>query len=139
MPKKHSNKTMYAVIAMLFLGGVGFLVFMGLGSGSSYFLDVSQARAMDADKLRSVRLFGTVCATGITRPERGLGVSFTLEDQFDKSVTVPVHYKGVVPDTFKEGTEVIVEGDWHDNAAFEARVLMTKCPSKYQKENREKL
>ncbi len=136
MPKKKSNAAMYAVIALLFLGGVGFLVFQGLSSSSTYFLDVAQAKDLGRDKLSNVRLFGTVRAEGIERPAQGLGVSFTLEDQFDKSVTMPVSYTGVVPDTFKEGAEVIVEGDCRPDGAFQARVLMTKCPSKYQKENR---
>ena len=47
-----------------------------------------------------------------------------------------VDYKGVVPDTFKDGAEVIVEGSVLSDGSFKARVLMTKCPSKYQKENR---
>ena len=46
-----------------------------------------------------------------------------------------VSYRGAVPDTFKPGAEVIVEGGMSDRH-FAARTLMTKCPSKYQKENR---
>jgi len=41
-----------------------------------------------------------------------------------------------VPDTFKPGAEVIVEGRMEQGGAFNAKTLMTKCPSKYQKENR---
>ena len=46
-----------------------------------------------------------------------------------------VSYRGAVPDTFKPGAEVIVEGGMA-GPQFAARTLMTKCPSKYQKENR---
>ncbi|MDO5536025.1 MAG: cytochrome c maturation protein CcmE [Desulfovibrionaceae bacterium] len=134
--KKKSNACLYAIIALLFLGGVGFLIYQGLSENSTYFLDVTEAKAQDQSKLTNIRLFGTVASEGIVRPEQGLGVSFTLEDQFDKSETLPVRYTGVVPDTFKEGAEVIVEGGFAGNGQFQAKVLMTKCPSKYQKENR---
>lgn len=135
-PKKKSNAFLYAVIALLFLGGVGFLVFQGLQENSTYFLNVAEAKAQDPAKLSNIRLFGTVAGENITRPEKGTGVSFTLEDQFDKTNSIPVVYTGIVPDTFKEGAEVIIEGDLEKNGIFQARVLMTKCPSKYQKENR---
>ncbi len=136
MPQKKSNTCMYAVIALLLLGGVGFLVFQGLSENSTYFLDVAEAKAQDTSRMTSVRLFGTVCSENIKRPAKGMGVSFILEDQFDKSQTLPVIYTGVVPDTFKDGAEVIVEGGFTPAGEFQAKVLMTKCPSKYQKENR---
>ena len=41
-----------------------------------------------------------------------------------------------IPDTFKAGAEVIVEGGLRPDGSFQAKTLMTKCPSKYQKENR---
>jgi len=44
-----------------------------------------------------------------------------------------------VPDTFKPGAEVIVEGGFDSaSGVFGANSLMTKCPSKYEKQNREK-
>jgi cytochrome c-type biogenesis protein CcmE len=45
-----------------------------------------------------------------------------------------VDYSGAVPDTFKPGVEVIVEGGMQPEAGvFKASTLMTKCPSKYEK------
>ena len=52
------------------------------------------------------------------------------------SQTIEVNYSGAVPDTFKAGAEVIVEGGMGPEGQFKAKTLMTKCPSKYQKENR---
>ena len=62
-------------------------------------------------------------------------LSFLLEDKDDKSKTMAVEYGGTVPDTFKEGVEVIVEGGM-SGSVFKAKTLITKCPSKYQKQNR---
>jgi cytochrome c-type biogenesis protein CcmE len=45
-----------------------------------------------------------------------------------------VEYRGAVPDTFKPGAEVIVEGRFNkQSGVFSASTLITKCPSKYEK------
>ena len=136
MPAK-SSKRLYVAAMVLFLACVGGLAFLGFSENSVYFLNVSEALAMPADKLQSARLFGTVKAEGIDMAEHGKGVSFLLEDKDDTGKTLLVVYRGQVPDTFKAGAEVIVEGGFAaDQSRFEAGTLMTKCPSKYQKENR---
>jgi len=134
-----SKKGVYAAAALLFLGGLGWLVYSGLNEGSVYFLNVGEALAMPSGKLSQARLFGTVADKDITRPDNGFGVSFLLIDKDDASKTIKVDYKGAVPDTFKPGVEVIVEGSMNQGSnSFGATTLMTKCPSKYQKENRTK-
>lgn len=135
---KKNGKSVYIAALFLFLGGIGYLLFTGFSQNSVYFMEVSEALAMTPDQLGSARLFGTVKAGEIERHEEGLGVTFILEDANDKKLVLPVVYNGAVPDTFKAGAEVIIEGNI-DNAtkAFQARTLMTKCPSKYEKKNRE--
>jgi cytochrome c-type biogenesis protein CcmE len=47
--------------------------------------------------------------------------------------TLPVRYTGIVPDTFKDEAEVVVEGVLNpDKASFQAHTLLAKCPSKYE-------
>lgn len=137
---KSSNKSVYVAALMLFMSGVGYLVYSGITSGSVYFLEVSEALAMESGEAglpTQCRMFGTVAAREIQAVEGRLGVSFLLEDQFNKAQTVPVTYTGAVPDTFEAGVEVIVEGGFDPaTGTFNAATLMTKCPSKYQKDNR---
>ncbi|MDR0339300.1 MAG: cytochrome c maturation protein CcmE [Desulfovibrio sp.] len=137
MAKKNS-KGLYAATLVLFLAGVGYLMVTGISDNSVYFLNVSEALAMPADKLRSARLFGTVRGDGISKLNDKPGVRFQLEDKDNSSETLWVVFEGAVPDTFKAGAEVIVEGGIEQNSGqtFKAETLMTKCPSKYQKENR---
>lgn len=132
---RKNNFAVYAAALTLFLGGVGYMAWSGLSEGSVYFLNVSEALAMPADDLRSARLFGTVSADGISRPGDGMGVRFRLQDAEKTGQILWVDYRGAVPDTFQAGAEVIVEGRMADGA-FQARSLMTKCPSKYEKQNR---
>lgn len=132
---KKSSKVTYLVALLLFLCGVGWLAWTGFSQDSVYFLNVSEALATPAENLKAARLFGTVAEDGLTPAEGGLGVRFKLEDKDQATTTIWVDYKGAVPDTFKAGAEVIVEGGLVDDS-FQAKTLMTKCPSKYQKENR---
>lgn len=135
--QKKPGKAVYAAAAILLLAGLGFLLASGLSENSVYFLNVSEALAMPAGKLSSARLFGTVDGEGLTGGPGTMAASFRLQDKDDVQKTIWVDYAGAVPDTFKPGVEVIVEGAMQSDR-FKATTLMTKCPSKYQKENRDK-
>lgn len=134
---RKKNTCIYLAALLLFLGGVGYLVFSGFSENSVYFLNVAEAKAASPDKLISARLFGTVAGEGIEKHRDRPGVSFRLEDKDNVSQIIEVSYSGAVPDTFKAGAEVIVEGGMGPEGRFAAKTLMTKCPSKYQKENRQ--
>jgi cytochrome c-type biogenesis protein CcmE len=58
---------------------------------------------------------------------------FVLKDDHGTNTkTVPVRYAGSVPDLFRTGRQVVVEGTLR-NGTFVAKAnsLVTKCPSKY--------
>ncbi|WP_319759391.1 cytochrome c maturation protein CcmE [Maridesulfovibrio sp.] len=135
---KKGGKGVYIAALILFLGGLGYLIYSGISQDSVYFLNVSEALAMDESELGQARLFGKVAPQNIESKTGGLGVAFDLTDQKEKTQTIRVDYSGAVPDTFKEGVEVIVEGNFvNGHKMFKATSLITKCPSKYKKENRE--
>ena len=133
---RKKNTSIYVAALLLFLVGVGYLAYSGFSENSVYFLNVAEAKAATPDKLTAARLFGTVASQGIEKHRNGPGVTFSLEDKDNASQTIMVSYSGAVPDTFKAGAEVIVEGGMGPEGRFAAKTLMTKCPSKYQKENR---
>jgi cytochrome c-type biogenesis protein CcmE len=60
----------------------------------------------------------------------------TLEYRFQiqsKGAVIPASYTGIVPDTFKDGSEVVLKGHLKpDGFAVEANGVMAKCPSKYE-------
>ncbi len=131
------GKGIYIAALVLFLGGVGYLVASGVTKDSVYFLNVGEALATDARELKQARLFGNVAAEGIESVQPGPGVSFLLLDKENPGKTLRVSYRGAVPDTFKAGSEVIVEGGMDTaSGVFQASTLITKCPSKYEKQNR---
>jgi cytochrome c-type biogenesis protein CcmE len=132
----HSNKYVYLAAGVLLALGLGYLVFSGLSQSSVYFLNVGEVLAMKPGAVNQARLFGTVSEQDLALSPDALGVAFSLRDKDDPAKTIRVDYRGAVPDTFKPGVEVIVEGKMRTDGGFAAATLLTKCPSKYQKENR---
>ncbi|GAU07680.1 cytochrome c maturation protein CcmE [Desulfoplanes formicivorans] len=134
MTKQANQKWIYLTAFACLFAGIGYLLFSGLSKDSVYFLNVSEALAMDSSQLSQARLFGNVATQGLERSSDAMELSFVLVDKKDATQTLPVHYRGVVPDTFKPGVEVIVEGGLDPGTrVFKAKTLMTKCPSKYKK------
>jgi cytochrome c-type biogenesis protein CcmE len=134
MSTAKNQKWVYLAAVLLVAAGVGYLVFSGLSQNSVYFLNVSEALAMPAEKVGQARLFGTVSPADIVRDPAAMGVAFHVLDKDDPTKSIRVNYRGTVPDTFKPGVEVILEGAFKADASqFEATTLLTKCPSKYEK------
>jgi len=118
------NTLMYLVALVLFLGGLGYLLFAGLGENTTYFLNVSEALAMKPTNLAKARLFGTVAARDLTRSGDAMGVSFFLADKDQPSQTIRVDFRGTVPDTFNRGRK----SSWRA-ASIRLRALSPRRPS----------
>jgi cytochrome c-type biogenesis protein CcmE len=77
-----------------------------------------------------VALAGRVL-TPVTGDAHGAGLHFRLRD-VKGTATVPVVYTGSVPDLFRPGRDVVVEGHLRDGVFVAIPgTLVTKCPSKY--------
>lgn len=103
-----------------------FLLYTSFAGGATPSLRPSQL----ADHPGKVSLAGVVLGP-VSGDARGAGKRFTLRD-IDGLATVPVVYKGSVPDLFKAGRNVYMRGELA-NGVFVAEPdsLVTKCPSKY--------
>lgn len=84
-----------------------------------------------------VLLVGKVVGTP-TGNARAEGLRFVLRNVTgDQTVRVPVHYTGSVPDMFKTGREVVVEGTLREGTfVAKPNTMSTKCPSKYAPEKK---
>ena len=111
-------------------GAFGYLAFAGMQKGWVYFVSVEQF-ANDAQfHNQRVRVHGKVAADGFDASKSLLTARFHLTGKGGESV--PVVYRGVVPDLFEAGRDVVVEGRRDAAGVFQADVLMTKCASKYE-------
>ena len=74
-------------------------------------------------------------ADAAERAQSAEGLRFVVRDKARPSVTVPVEYRGSVPDAFKDGREIVVTGHM-ENGVFQADrgTLITLCPSKFMQE-----
>jgi len=104
---------------------VGYLIYSASGGSTEYYLTVSELRANAP--AGDVRVAGVV-QDDVTRTDGGLHVTFTENDGM---ASMPVDYKGTLPDIFKPGITVVVEGTLGDDGVFRARTLLAKCPSRF--------
>jgi cytochrome c-type biogenesis protein CcmE len=103
-----------------------FLLYTSIAGGGTPSLQPSEL----AGKGGRVALAGVVVGP-VTGDARGAGKRFRLRDM-KGSATVPVVYQGSVPDQFKKGRQVYLEGELRNGTFVGAPdTLVTKCPSKY--------
>ena len=77
-----------------------------------------------------VQLFGRVVGP-VSGDAHAGGKRFRIQD-LDGNATVPVLYRGSVPDLFRVGREVYLRGRLQQGLFVgERNSLVTKCPSKY--------
>jgi len=108
-----------------------FLIWAGLDrpGGFVYYLTVSEFMQQDRRGTDGFRINGKVVDGTIERQTSGEDVSFLMSDGV---ASLAVRYHGVIPDTFVDGADVVVEGRLADDHTFEAHTLLAKCPSKYE-------
>jgi cytochrome c-type biogenesis protein CcmE len=113
------------------LGGA--LVWMAIGGSLETYAGPAQVKLGD----ETYRLNGIVAngapANAAAQAISAEGVRFQVQDQDDPTKTVQVLYRGVVPDTFQAGREIVVTGKMEGSTFVAKRdSLLTKCPSKFQ-------
>ena len=96
------------------VGCILYLVVSGFQSGSVYYFTVSELQAREATfGGKRVKVAGKVVEGSIQTDRGTREVRFRAEEG---GQVIPVWYRGVVPDTFKDGAEVVVEGRrWCDS------------------------
>lgn len=104
------------------------LVYNAFARNSVYYLEVSEVLAQQADLPKEIRIGGKVApAPPISWDASSRVLKFAITDGIK---SIPVEYKGVVPDNFQVDTEVIVQGIYRDGV-FQGNNLVAKCASKY--------
>jgi cytochrome c-type biogenesis protein CcmE len=114
------------LIAAVVLGYIGF---MGVGT---YYYTVGEFRSHEsALSGKSIRV------SGIMQPDpvkEGLAWSFVIKDDTTED-TLEITYSGSVPETFKVGNQIVVEGNYNSSSGiFEGNTIVVKCASKYEPE-----
>lgn len=118
------------ITAAVVAAAIGYLVTTSLQNNAVYYLTVSELQAAGTTlEGQPVRVAGNVVPGTIQRDTQGFTVRFAISDATGQ---IPVTYRGVVPDIFGPGTEVVVEGRYAEAGGFTAATLLAKCPSKFE-------
>ena len=128
-----NKKIKFIVGSVLIVSAVAYLITTGISSTSKFFFTVDElASQSQSYHGKGLKVKGNVVMGSIVRnPNDKFDVAFSIEEK--KSV-LPVVYKGITPDMFKDGGEVVVEGILMKDGVFHANTLLTSCPSKYEAE-----
>ena len=131
MKGKHQRLAL-AALAIFGVGGSALLAMSGLEDQAAYFYapgDVAKGRA-PVD--RSARLGGMVRPGSLMREADGVTIRFTVADGLaDGAAAVPVRFKGIAPDLFREGSGVVAEGRFLPDGSFAADNLLAKHDERY--------
>lgn len=104
------------------------LVLNALNSNVMFFYSPSQIQAGEAPRQTSFRLGGLVETGSLRRGADGLDVYFVVTDG---TYSIPVSYRGLLPDLFREGKGVVVAGRMQDGTAFTATEVLAKHDENY--------
>lgn len=132
MPSTRRKKRLplsFLLAGVAILGAVFYLVYANTQSNAVYYMTVSELMHCTTCATQSVRVAGIVQAGSIVRDDENDRVTFVINDG---KQSLPVAYTGVVPDIFRAGAQVVVEGRYVGHGTFTADSLLTKCPSKFQ-------
>lgn len=116
------------VLLFLLAGGVAAaLIALALQENLTYLHTPSDVRTGKSPADARFRLGGVVCEGSVRRTPGALDVDFAVTDRVRQ---VPVHYRGILPDMFKEGTSIIATGRMQ-GGRFEASEVLAKHDETY--------
>ncbi len=93
-----------------------------------YFFTPSQVAANEAPQGRTFRIGGMVEKGSVKRQPDGVTVQFLVTDT---AKTIPVTYRGPLPDLFKEGKGVVAQGQLGADGVFRATEVLAKHDENY--------
>jgi len=115
-----------AGVAALALATV--LVLSAFHNNLVFFFSPSQVAAKEAPVGRTFRVGGLVQAGTVKRENDGLTVRFVVTDT---AQSIPVVYKGILPDLFKEGKGCVAQGKVGADGVFYADQVLAKHDENY--------
>lgn len=139
----------FLVAGALMLAAVGYLVFSGMLTGTSYFITVEDLVSSDQYVGETVRISGAVIGDTIEYDAENLILDFTIAHipketdnlalelytavHTEGTPRIPVHIENeVMPDLLQNEAQAILTGYMGEDGVFYASELLLKCPSRYE-------
>lgn len=126
MTRKQKRLGLIGLAGLVLASAVG-LVLYGLSSSVTYFQSPSDLAEQKIAVGQRFRLGGLVEDDSVDKSQ-GSVILFRVTDQAE---TVPVSYKGILPDLFREGQGIIAEGYMDQSGVFVADTVLAKHDESY--------
>jgi len=126
--KRRHKRIAFIVVGLAGLGIAAFLVANAFRNNLVFFFSPTQVVAKEAPVNRTFRIGGLVQEGTLKRENDGLTVRFIVTDT---AANVPVVYKGILPDLFKEGRGCVAQGKLGPDGVFQAEQVLAKHDENY--------
>lgn len=127
--KAHRRQRLIIILVLVALAGVAVgLTLYALRANMNLFYSPTQISSGEAPQGRSLRAGGVVRDNSVHRDQGTLDVTFTVTD-FEEDV--PVHYRGILPDLFREGQGVVIVGTLDERGWLQASEVLAKHDENY--------
>ncbi|HVI72816.1 MAG TPA: cytochrome c maturation protein CcmE [Pyrinomonadaceae bacterium] len=127
MKRRHKRVT-FIVAGLAGLAVAAYLVASAFRNNLVFFFSPTQVAAKEAPVNRTFRIGGLVQEGTLQRDNDGLTVRFTVTDT---AANIPVVYKGILPDLFKEGRGCVAQGKLGSDGVFHADQVLAKHDENY--------
>ena len=124
--KRRHRRIAFIVAGLVGLGVAAYLASSAFRNNLVFFFSPTQVAAKEAPVDRTFRIGGLVQEGSLKRD--GLNVQFTVTDT---AYNVPVVYKGILPDLFKEGRGCVAQGKIGTDGVFHAEQVLAKHDENY--------
>jgi cytochrome c-type biogenesis protein CcmE len=110
---------------------LGGLLWVTLAEGTEYYMHVDEVMAEpEAWYGKNLQVHGYVVEGSRLRKPDTLEYRFKVENN---GAVIEAEYTGLVPDTFQDGSEVVITGQLGAHGfTVKPNGVMAKCPSKYE-------
>jgi cytochrome c-type biogenesis protein CcmE len=124
---KH-QRLVLIVIALVAVAAAVLLAMWGLRDRAAYFYTPAEVASGKAVVGQSIRIGGMVETGSIQRLPDGVTIRFTMGDGQGR---VPVTFRGIAPDLFREGSGAVAEGQLSSDGTFVADNILAKHDERY--------
>ena len=126
--KKRHKRIIFIMCSLAALGLATWLVLGAFRNNLVFFFSPTQIASNEAPVGRTFRIGGLVETGSLKRDTDGLTIRFVVTDTAN---TIPVVYKGILPDLFKEGRGCVAQGKVGSDGVFYADQIMAKHDENY--------
>ena len=127
MKPRHKRIAMIAG-GLAALGAAAAFVLAAFRENLVFFFTPTQVEAKEVPQGRAFRIGGLVVPGSVKRQADGVTVQFVVTDT---AKNVPVVYKGILPDLFREGKGVVTQGKLGGDGVFYASEVLAKHDENY--------